>query len=1041
MNKKLNKHLLLLKERIFWVGTIIALLFSTLIIRFYSLQIIGYDVYEEQVRASVERIVELPTIRGLIFDRYGRPLAVNKPTHTLQYDQKVKLKDNDLNALLLEVIQVIETEGGSLVNNVPISLTEPFKFTSDTKGISRFIYTIPYQNEVHRRELLTYTAPELMSYLKQRFKISSKYSEEEARKIIALRSEIYAYSFKQYQLVQLAEGLSDEAVTLFEEQYKRFPGMSIEIAAVRYYPEGEITSNIIGYTRRITEAQYKEMKDLGYNETDSVGQMGIEKSMEQDLKGEKGKEIVEIDNMGKRVSTIMRELPVQGNDVFLTIDLELQKATYNSIEKRLSEALIERLKGESRNAKALTGKEVILSILECNQLNIDKMSLAEKGSIQEQIYKKLITTYEQIDPLIVKDISLKDLLLQWIDEETGDVTKKDILLALDEQGVVPLGQRAQESIRLGIEIDSESILIEQLKAGYLKPNQLSVDPFSATAMAVDVQTGEVLSMVGYPSYNNNQMITDFNNYWAMLNNDGRSMLWDRALKTIKAPGSTFKMITAIAGLEEGVITPSTIIDDKGTFTKAGEPYPRCWIASHTGDGHGLTNLNRALEVSCNYYFYEVAYRLSKGATNTYTGINTLTKYVEMFGLDQKTGIELDELAPNISSPTYLVKKRITEALNTLKNVQSEKVAEVKYCLKKGIYQLEIEATSKQINAETKLIEDEVKRHLEPLLQTVLREKYEVLLEACYERINEYLQENMEVTIDRIVTLTMESEDTAHLKEKVSFYLADTLGEILGDTIDKTLEETINEIPSNTLLDVYDNAYTKIYRNEIRKSADSLFAQQINKRLDELNSKEDSYKEDLILKIRQNMINAIVNNLLYGVELNWTDGITVRTAIGQGNNAFSPPQMARYIAALANGKQTFDLTIIDGIYDSKEKKQILSNEVKNPKTLALAKTTIGEIHKGMLAVSIGNDGTAKGKFDDLPFEVAAKTGTAQEGSHEHSWFVAFAPYDKPQIAIVVAIYNADGLDTYNSLIARDMFTSYFKLDYKKSETTLDNTWTN
>lgn len=183
----------------------------------------------------------------------------------------------------------------------------------------------------------------------------------------------------------------------------------------------------------------------------------------------------------------------------------------------------------------------------------------------------------------------------------------------------------------------------------------------------------------------------------------------------------------------------------------------------------------------------------------------------------------------------------------------------------------------------------------------------------------------------------------------------------------------------------------------------------------------------LLKVRQNLLNTIVNKLLDGVELNWTEGISVRTAIGQGYNAFSPLQVVRYIAALANGKEIRPLTLVK------------QTKVCEGSSLELSPEYIQAVQEGMLAVTVDDTGTAKGQFDNLPFKVAVKTGTAQEGSHEHSYIVAFVPYEKPEVALIVAIYNADGLGGYSTLMANDILLSYFGSQNKQESMTLRNTW--
>jgi penicillin-binding protein 2 len=1020
-------------------------MFLVLLFKFYALQIINYDKYTNDLRASVQREIEIPATRGLIFDRYGRPLAVNKPTNVLKFDQQVKMKKDDLNKTLLDVIKVIEKNGDTYLDNVPISKETPFEFTTDKSQIKSFIYTIPYDNEEHRQELSTYTAEELMNYLKKQFEISEAIADRDARKIIAMRTEIYKLAYYKYKLVNIATNISDKTVNKIEENHSKYPGIIVDVEPIRYYPESELFGNILGYTRAITDAQYEELKDLGYDKDDIVGQVGIEQSMEQELKGKKGSEIVEVDNLGRRVHTITREDQIQGNNIFLTVDLDFQRDTYKSIERRLSDALIDRLKGGTKYVKALSGKELIKSMVESNQLSMEQMKKAPVGSKQKEIYEKLNSAYNAIDALIRKELSLKELLIQWLEEDSGLVTDKEILFAMHEQGTIKLDTNTIKSIQSNKYGTTESILIQQLENGSLKPNQLAVDPFSAAAVAVDINTGEVLSVVGYPSFDSNEMIMNFNQYWSMLFDgiDERSMLWNRALMTTKAPGSTFKMITGIAGLEEGVITPSTTIFDTGTFTKAGEPYPRCWVLSRSGGGHGTTNLTRALEVSCNYFFYEVAYRLTKGAANPYANIDTLTKYVQMFGLDQSTGIELAETAPNVSTPKNLVERRVTEGLGSLKSMNSDiiapKIADVKDTLSKGLYPVSNSDNSSLDSQIDYLIQYELKRNLEPLLQDAIGGQYNSLLEQFYTEIGTYLQLNLGTSAKDVVSHTMNDLSKRSLKSKTKTSLVIELDKMISNSTYKQLKGIIDKIDPNSIIDAYDHAYTVAYRNEIRRNNESVLAKELKKRLDELDSRKDYYKDYIAAKIRESIINAIVNNLLNAVELEWTDGLTVRTAIGQGNNAFSPLQMARYIAGIANGKQTFDLKIVNGLFDNKQEQTYVSTGVKNIRDLDISENTMSEIHKGMLAVTKGNQGTAREVFKELPFDVAGKTGTAQEGSHEHSWFVGFAPFDKPQIAIVVAIYNSDGLGKYGTLIGKDMLMSYFKLNKELEKTTLDNTF--
>ena len=236
-------------------------------------------------------------------------------------------------------------------------------------------------------------------------------------------------------------------------------------------------------------------------------------------------------------------------------------------------------------------------------------------------------------------------------------------MALFEQGQITNKDGIIDDVKSG-RMSGGSALLEKIKSGEVTPQMTNMDPCTGSVVVTDVKTGGVLAAVSYPSYDNNELVNDFNNeYYLELQNDPTTPMVNRPFSEPRAPGSTFKMITATAGLQEGIISPNTGIYDKGTFKDAGRPYARCWIGSGSGS-HGNVNVSEALEVSCNYFFYTVAYRMNKGAGDL-SGINTLNKYMEAFGLNSPTGVEISELydsmsqyPTHISSPEY--KKYITQ---------------------------------------------------------------------------------------------------------------------------------------------------------------------------------------------------------------------------------------------------------------------------------------------------------------------------------------------------------------------------------------------
>lgn len=167
------------------------------------------------------------------------------------------------------------------------------------------------------------------------------------------------------------------------------------------------------------------------------------------------------------------------------------------------------------------------------------------------------------------------------------------------------------------------------------------DAKAGAAIVMNVKTGEILSMASYPDYEPELFIKGIKQKTlAEYNKQGN--LYNRAISGVYAPGSTFKMVSATAGLESGAVTTKTTINDTGIYPRAHRP--SCWYWSSYHSGHGYLNISQAIQKSCNYYFYELGYR---------TGIDTIAKYAKLYGLGSKTGIELaGELSGTVATQEY-----------------------------------------------------------------------------------------------------------------------------------------------------------------------------------------------------------------------------------------------------------------------------------------------------------------------------------------------------------------------------------------------------
>ena len=341
---------------------------------------------------------------------------------------------------------------------------------------------------------------------------------------------------------------------------------------------------------------------------------------------------------------------------------------------------------------------------------------------------------------------------------------------------------------------------------------------AGSVVVLDVKTGEVLAMCSYPDYEPELFLDGISSTKWEEYTSGESALINRTLQSAYAPGSIFKMVSAVAGLETDNVTIDEEINDTGVYHAGGGYNPQCWYYTDYGTGHGYVNVSEAIKHSCNYYFYELATRM---------GIEELEKYATYFGLGKKTNIELP-------------------------------------------------------------------------------------------------------------------------------------GEVQGTLAGKTL-------------------YAKTGQT-------------------------------------------------------WYYGNTISAIIGQGENNFTPIQLAKYLAMLVNGGKDIDVTIIKEITKNdgtKIKKEQIDNyingrlgiEEKENQDLQIKEKNLNAILEGMKSVTTETGGTAYSVFKDFEIEIGGKTGSSEAGEKTNAWFAGFAPYNEPEIAIIVSVENG-GHGYYTAEVAREIMETYF-----------------
>lgn len=782
----------IIKSRLFVTVIAFCVLFAILIQRVFYLQIVKGQYYLDNYKLQIRKTREVPGTRGNIYDRNGELLAYNELAYSVTIEDNgdyssmtLKEKNKIINETVEEVIDIVESNGDTVISDFGIILnasgnyefaaqneTSKLRFLADIYGYQTIDELTDKEENASADDIINYLCED------ERYGYGIDQSSMEKSRILKMVNIRYAISlnsFQKYIPTTIASNVSDETVAEIMENSDRLQGVNIAEDSLRRYTDSKYFASLIGYTGKISQEEYNEKKESSkeYTLTDIVGKSGLEQTMDEELQGTKGKEIVYVDSVGNVIETEKKTDAVAGNDLYLTIDKNLQEATYQIIEEKLAGILVSRIQnimnydpasaGDSSKIiipiddvyHALFANEVIdtkhfsstdaketekkvealvaekkasciaevmsqlwdpaaasykslskemqaymnyiaddllmdqagilssdaidtsdktyiawtkdetISLYEYlnyaiskNWINLSEIPQAEteqeKYSDLNEIYGQILTYLEQTLP---SDSTFEKLVYRYM-IKANELKGKDICRILYEQNVIAFDEGQYQGLESG-QIDPYSFLVGKISSLEITPAQLALEPCSGSAVVTDVNTGEVLACVSYPGYDNNRLANTMDSaYYNKLANDLSSPFYNTATQERTAPGSTYKMLTSVAALTEGIITPSDGVVCEGIFEKV-FPNPKCWISP---GAHGWLDVTGALQHSCNIFYYEMGYELGvtesedkngeDGKTaKTYSsdlGIDKLTKYAEMFGLNEKSGLEISESKPQIS---------------------------------------------------------------------------------------------------------------------------------------------------------------------------------------------------------------------------------------------------------------------------------------------------------------------------------------------------------------------------------------------------------
>lgn len=784
-------------SRLFVLAAVFIVFFGIILARIFTLQVVNGKSYQENFSLKIQMKQPINAARGNIYDKKGKLLAYNELAYSISINDSTtysstKEKNKAVNAELAEILTVLKNNGETLNNDFKIDRKKDGTYSFNVSGssLNRFRADVfgkgsaddlEYDKETGIDEANA-TAEQIMEYLmgKDNFGISSKYDGDLAYRIVVVRYAMLGNRFARYKEVKIATDVSDKTVAYVNEHMDTLSGISVNEDMIRKYNYSEYFSSIIGYTGPISESEYTALhkKNKDYTQNDTVGKAGLEQYYETYLRGKNGEQKFYIDNVGRISEIISSTDSVAGDDLYLSIDADLQKATYLALQNEIAAIVYSNIKsgeipindvytaliGNSvintehfSKAKASDTEKNVLSVFKSRQkttlgkikqeltsspealntmsdevldeftyiismLKDDQVLLKNEIDTSDSVYQKwknqkispkeylgyCITqhwidisqlnvdekyadsteVYDALCKYILKNIKtdteFSKIIYQYMITR-GEISPRQLCLILFDQGVLDYDDATVNKLKNG-SLSPRDFLMKKIYNIEITPAQLALEPCTGSCVVTDEKTGEIRAMVSYPGYDSNKLANGVDSeYFASLQHDKSFPLLNYATQQMTAPGSTFKLCSATAGLAENVTNTSEQIRCTGIYNDISNK-PKCWI--YPGS-HGLDNISEAIRDSCNIFFYTVGNRLAQKKTGSYNdenGIALIQKYAHIYGLDEKTGLEIAESKSKVATE-YPVMAAIGQSNNVYTTVALSRYVTAVASGKKYNYQL------------------------------------------------------------------------------------------------------------------------------------------------------------------------------------------------------------------------------------------------------------------------------------------------------------------------------------------------------------------
>lgn len=494
-----------INSRLLILTVVFLSLASLLVYRVFELQIVKGEDYLNNFRLKIQKERTVSAARGNIYDKNGELLAYNELAYSVKIEdvyESGSKKNAQVNDTIYRLIKMIEQNGDMIINDFDIVIDQDGEFAFTLEGTKQLrfladVYGHTYTDELEYSEK-TATAEEVVAFLAGKskfgiggyldpddsssFQVGLGYTKEELLKILTIRYAMSANSFQKYIATTVATDVSEETVAVIMENSDQLDGVSIAEDTVRKYVDSEYFCHIIGYTGKVsteelTDLQQQDLQSVvatgaktgphNYTQSDIVGKSGIESYMELTLQGIKGSETVYVDNLGKVIETSNYVEAVAGNDVYLTLDKNLQEAAYDILEQKIAGILLNQIVNTKEvnageNTKSINIKipiyDVYVALFQNNVIDFNHFTESNAGETEREVYGRFEEYKAGVLNKIRKELTETKTAYQNLNAEyqvyesyiTSMLSKNGIILdsEVDTSDATYIAWREEETISL-----------------------------------------------------------------------------------------------------------------------------------------------------------------------------------------------------------------------------------------------------------------------------------------------------------------------------------------------------------------------------------------------------------------------------------------------------------------------------------------------------------------------------------------------------------------------------------------------------------------